>query len=198
MSSRQVPRSLSRARALPLPLPIILLPLLVILAVIAAIVLSRVTTTASGPSLQVGIPNNAKVGEPIELSLRIKNANGIGGYETKVAFDTTKAHMQSFEQQPKSLKKLGRDAQPLGPVETSDGVVIGAYSCPVADCTQATSKVRADKGARGNVTLATITLIADAPGDLMVSLRDLTFVDASGQKVDVASSSLSFTIAVSE
>lgn len=192
MSTRNVPRAHA------IPMPVVLLPALVILALIAAIVLSRVTTTASGPSLQVGIPSTANVGEPFELSLRIRNANGIGGYETKVQFDTSKAHMQSFEQQPQALKKLGRDAQPLGPVEASDGVLIGAYSCPVADCTQASSKVRADKGARGNVTLATVTLIADAPGDLSVSLENLTFVDASGQQVDVSAKSLSFTIAVSE
>jgi len=118
----------------------------------------------------VSVPSNAKVGEPIELTLRITNANGIGDYETKVKFDTSKAHLQSFEQQPQALKKLGRDAQPLGPVEATDGVVIGAYSCPVADCTQATSKARVDKGARGNVSLASVVLIADTTGDLTVSL----------------------------
>jgi hypothetical protein len=175
-----------------------MLPVLVILALIAAIVLSRVTTTASGPQLVLNTPKTAKVGEPIELAVRIKNANGIGGYETKVKFDTSKAHMQSFEQQPEALKRLGRDAQPLGPIEAVDGVVIGAYSCPVADCTDATSKARADQGAKGNVKLATVTLIADAPGDLVVSLSELTFVDASGQKVAVSTGNLAFTIAVSE
>ena len=41
------------------------------------------------------------------------------------------------------------------------------------------------KAARGTVKLATITLIADVAGDLIVSLEGLTFVDASGAVVNV-------------
>jgi hypothetical protein len=176
----------------------LLLPAIVLLAIVVTLVVTRMTTTASGPSLEVGVPDSAKVGEPIQLSLTVRNANGIGGYETKVAFDTNRANLRSFEQQPQSLRKLGRDAQPLGPVEVSDGVVIGAYSCPVADCTEATSKLRADRGARGTVQLATVTLIADSPGDLTVSLVNPIFVDASGQTVDVETGTLTFTIPVAE
>ena len=196
MSNHEQSRPRAVARAV--PLPVMLIPVLILLAAAVAIAMSKLTTTASGPALQVAVPTTAKVGEPIELALNIKRANGIGGYEAKVVFDKSTMHMQSFEQQPQSLRKLGRDAQPLGPIEASDGMVIGAYSCPVADCTQASAKVRADKGARGNIKLATVTLIADVPGTLTVSLADLTFVDASGVPVAVSTDNLTFTIAVSE
>lgn len=177
--------------------PLLLLAVVVVVAALGALAATRFTT-ASGPALKIDAPATARVGEPFAVTLTVTNANGIGGYETKLAFDTSAVQLRGFEQRPQDLRKLGRDAAPLGPVEHADGVSIGAYSCPVADCGSPTGAARTDKGAFGTLRLSTVSFVANRAGKWTVTLVDPVFVDASGQRVDVQASRLRFTVDVRE
>src|SRR5690349_4162207 len=89
---------------------------------------------ARGPSLQVAAPAQVAVGARIELTLTLRDAAGLGGYEAALRFDTAAAHFNGVEQHLDTLRRLGRDVGPLGAVERRDGIAFGAYSCPVARC----------------------------------------------------------------
>jgi hypothetical protein len=160
-----------------------LICLFLVFGVFAAILQSR-TGEAATPQVQVQVPRQARVGQPIEVTLALQGANGIGGYETTIGFDVNRIHLQGLEQRPQDLRKLGRDAQPVGPVEVSNGIVVGAYSCPTGDCKA--GRGGKNGGGKGKLRLATVTLVADEPGIATITLSDFTVVDASGQSVEVS------------
>jgi hypothetical protein len=160
-----------------------LLCLFLVFGVFAAVLQSR-TGEAATPQVVVKVPRQAVVGQPIEMTISMRSANGVAGYETTIGFDVNRIHLQGLEQRPKDIQRLGRDAQPVGPIEVSNGIVIGAYSCPAGSCTS--GRGGKNGGGRGNLRLATVTLVADAPGIATIDLSGFTVVDASGQKVDVS------------
>ena len=140
---------------------------------------------APRPQLDLSAPRQVNVGEPVQLTLTVRNAADIAAYETNVMFDTSVAEFDGLRQRQNDLKSLGRDVGPLGPVSIANGMSIGLYSCPVAQCTQRTVGARQDRGGRGTVRLATVGLVARAPGTLEIRLTGTTFADASGKLVTV-------------
>ena len=155
-------------------------------------------TDAATPQLDLKYPRSVKVGEPIAIELRVKDANGIAGYETTLRFDTQRAHLGGVTQRENDLRKLGRDVQALGPVESTGGVMLGAYSCPVSDCGDAQGKARKEQGGKGRIRLATITVVPDVAGTLDLTFEGLTFVDASGAVVAVTVPSRTIQVTVTE
>lgn len=109
------------------------------------------------PWLQIDGPQHVDVGQPIELTLTVKNATDIAGYETQVLFDTTAAHFTGLRQRKNDLKKLGRDVGPLTAVDLPNGIAIGLYSCPVVDCV-AGKGPQQGKGGQGTIKLATLQI----------------------------------------
>lgn len=153
-------------------------------------------TSAAGPELIVEAPSQVRVGEPIVVTMRIRNANDIAGYETRVLFDTSVAHLRGLVQRDNDLRKLGRDVQALGPIEIDGGVVIGAFSCPYKDCAGSAGVAKQPKGGRGEVRLATFSIVADAAGQLTLTLDQPRFVDVNGAPVTVTATTLALTVTV--
>ena len=64
---------------------------IIVVAVVAG-VWSLSGTSAEGPVLTVSVPEQVEVGQPIELVLTVSSASGIGGYQSRLLFDTSRAH----------------------------------------------------------------------------------------------------------
>ncbi|HJZ47164.1 MAG TPA: CSLREA domain-containing protein [Roseiflexaceae bacterium] len=138
---------------------------------------------AQGPALLVTAPAQVAAGARLTLTLTLQHAVDLGGYEATLRFDTTAAHFNGMEQDLAALRAIGRDVEPLGPVEQANGIAFGAYSCPVARCVGARDGPRQPHGGAGTIVLAAIDLIADRPGTLELSLAHASFVDAAGNPV---------------
>jgi CSLREA domain-containing protein len=137
------------------------------------------------PSIRLDAPGRAQVGYPIEISLTVRGADEVGGYETNLLFDKKAAEFASVIQENKDLGDLGRDVEPLGPVQTSRGVSIGGFSCPVNDCVDLKDSPKVEHGAGGTVELATVTVIPKRAGRLEFDLAETKVVDAAGEPVNV-------------
>ncbi len=144
--------------------------------------------SAEGPILDVSAPAQVEVGQPIELTLVVRNASGIGGYQSRLLFDTSRAHLSGVDHSANELAAIGRFVQTLGPNEYDGGVSFGLYSCPVDEC-GATGKP-VDRGADGELNLVTVRVTPDQPGPFSLELSDLRFSDASGTEVSVETSTL--------
>ncbi len=147
------------------------------------------------PALQVLVQKQVQVGEPIVLTLRLKRARNIAGFETYLLFDRARAEFSGMELRDTDLRKAGRDAQPLIAQDLPDGIAVGLYSCPRASCTDATSASQ-ERGARGKVTLATIRITPRESGILEIRLAATQVVDAAGNRVQVARANPSLKVQV--
>src|SRR5579859_3913202 len=136
------------------------------------------------PTLQLSAPRQVKLGAPIQISLAVRDAADLAGYETTLVFDTSAAELNGVSQRHGDLKSLGRDIHTLGPVEHSGSISFGLYSCPVAMCVDRASPRHA-QGANGHVQLATIELATRKPGLLELRFSHSRFVDASGKTLNV-------------
>ncbi|HSH81416.1 MAG TPA: CSLREA domain-containing protein [Herpetosiphonaceae bacterium] len=140
---------------------------------------------APSPTLEIQLPTQVEVGDPIAATFVLAGSSDVAGYEASLLFDPAVAHLNGLEQRKNDLRKFGRDVGPLGPLELPNGVSFGLYSCPVADCVQSTHGQRASGGGHGKLRLATLTLVADQPGQLELVLGETRFVDSTGQLIPV-------------
>lgn len=141
--------------------------------------------SAASPVLVLDAPEEALVGEPIELRLVIDRANGIAAFDVTIGYDTSIAELQSLRSRENDLAKLGRDVEPLGPVELPNGVAVGAYSCPVDSCADPDGKRKVKQAGASKIRLATVTIVANQPGPLTLDLSSARFADAEGRPVEV-------------
>ena len=147
--------------------------------------MSRTSVAAApSPTLEIQLPTQVEVGDPIAATFVLAGSSDVAGYEASLLFDPAVAHLSGLEQRKNDLRKFGRDVGPLGPLELPTGVSFGLYSCPVADCVQSTHGQRAT-GGHGKLRLATLTLAADQPGQLELVLGETRFVDSTGQVIPV-------------
>lgn len=151
---------------------------------------------APGPSLRIDALKHVEVGEPITVTLAVKDATDIGGYETNLLFDPKVAEFDGISQRKNDLRKFGRDVGPLGGVETPRGVSVGAYSCPVENCVATGKGPRVDRGGHGEIKLANISVIPNRPGRLQIKLDATKFVDSTGKPVNVDLGEETLTIRV--
>lgn len=175
----------------------ILRGLIVILVVLVAITggIWRLSgTSAEGPTLEIIAPAEVQVGHPVDISIVVHNASGIGGYQARLLFDSSKAHLSGVDHRANQIANLGRFIQALGPNEFDGGVSFGLYSCPVDECGDIGKPV--DRGADGELNLATVSIVPDQPGILTFELSDLRFSDASGTEIAVETDVLSLSVNV--
>jgi CSLREA domain-containing protein/uncharacterized repeat protein (TIGR01451 family) len=149
----------------------------------AATLIISVPAAAAGPSLHFTAPSNVRVGEAIVVTLTLRGAAGVAGYESQLLFDTSRARVRAFRE-PRGLKGTwGRSANRLGPLELQDGLAFGAYSCPI-DCVTRKG-VAQGRAASGNLVLATVELQVEREGPLDIRLGETKFVDAAGSPIIV-------------
>lgn len=138
----------------------------------------------NGPTLDIQAITQAKIGQPIEIKLTVRNASDLAGYETALLFDTTAAEYGGLQQRKNDLKKMGRDVSPLTVVDLPNGAAFGFFTCPFTDCVSRQG-AKKDKGANGTVRLAMVTLFAKQPGSLEIKFDATKFVDSTGQPIQV-------------
>jgi CSLREA domain-containing protein len=153
---------------------------------------------AQGPALLVTIPAQVALGARLTLALTLQNAADLGGYQATLGFDRAAAHFNGMAHDLGALRLAGRDIEPLGPVDTTDGIAFGAYSCPVARCVGAREGLRQARGGAGTIALATIDIIADRLGTLELALTAASFVDAAGVPLTVAGAQQTIRIQVGD
>ncbi len=151
-------------------------------------------TSAEGPTLEITAPAEVEVGSPVDIAIVVHNASGIGGYQARLLFDSSKAHLSGVDHRQNDIAKLGRFVQTLGPNEFNSGASFGLYSCPVDECGDLGKPV--DRGADGELKLAIVSIVPDQPGILTFELADLRFSDASGSEIIVETGALSLSVNV--
>lgn len=152
--------------------------------------------SAASPRLVLTVPDEALVGDPIEVQLTIEDANGIAGFEVTIGFDTEAASLQRFQPRENDLAAMGLDVQGLGPVEVPGGIAVGAYACPYSDCANPAATQRNEQNGTGTYRLATMTLAAWQAGPLTIDLSSARFADLSGRPVEVDLSAAVVTVEV--
>ncbi|CAN5170378.1 hypothetical protein BH23CHL1_BH23CHL1_04640 [soil metagenome] len=141
---------------------------------------SQPAAAQAGPFLSVSAPSQVEVGEPITFTVTSRGIASIGGYEAAMLFDTQVAEFHAMEQRDNDLSRLfGRDIEPLAAVEVPYGAALGLISCPFQSCVDRTG-ARESQGGRGNVTLATITIVPYQAGVLEVTFDAIKVVHARG------------------
>jgi hypothetical protein len=176
--------------------------LVVLLLCVGALLLGAVwgvgwqAGSAASPRLVLSVPDEALVGDPIDVQLTIEDANGISSFEATVGFDTEVASLQSFRPKENDLADMGLDVQGMGPIEVPGGIAVGAYACPYSDCASTAGEKRNEQNGTGTYRLATMTLVAWQSGPLTFDLSSARFVDLSGRPVEVDLSSTIVTVEV--
>lgn len=168
------------------------------LALLAFLPSATPRAAAQGPTLLVVAPAQVAVGARLRLVLTLQNAAGLGGYQAALRFDPAAAHFNGMTHDLGALRLIGRDVEPLGPVEQPDGIAFGAYSCPVARCVGARDGARQARGGIGTIALATIDIIADRAGTLELALTAAPFVDADGTTLAVTGAQQAIRVQVGD
>lgn len=148
--------------------------------------------------LRVASPKKVEVGKPINLTFSLENARNVGGYEANVLFDTGVAEFAAVRQDALGLSRNGRDVGSIDAVETPEGVSVGAFSCPVDDCTVRRGGERVDQGVSGRVTLATVSIVPKSAGKMTLRIAQMKVVDAQGREISSGSRERVITVQVGE
>jgi hypothetical protein len=129
-------------------------------------------------------PGDAHAGELITVKLVVNNARNLAGFQSTVSFDPTQLHLTGAKVE-NELASSGRGIVQLGPVFRDSAVVIGAATCPVAQCDDSRPGriAGAIPGVDGQITLATISFYSAAPGRYTLKLDDVRLVDTQGQRL---------------
>ncbi len=143
------------------------------------------TGSGSGARLIVSAPTSVAVGQTLTIVIRAAGVKNLAGYEGVLRFDSAAAQFDGLSQRTVAMAGLGRDVEPLGPVEVPSGVAFGLYSCSLAGCGATSTRV-AHAGATGTVALAKLTLLPTAAGRLSLALGSMRFVDAAGKLMTIA------------
>jgi CSLREA domain-containing protein len=137
------------------------------------------------PTLEIDGPTEVNPGEPINLTLSVRNGRDVAAFESSVLFDPSVAEFDNMHVDTNSVHSLGRDVGQLAAVETPYGAAIGFYSCPVSNCADNQSPRHA-RGANGTVHLGTVILIGNATGTLAITFDAEKLVDANGNSIPLS------------
>ena len=135
-------------------------------------------------SVSLVMPDQAYVGELIRVKLVVNDAQDLAGYQGTVNYNAAGLRLGGIDI-GQDLARSGRDLMPLSPVERADSVVLGAVTCPVANCStpQYDSSTRYNQGVDGYVELATLEMVAHAPGQYQFVLEDIQLVDPQANQL---------------
>ena len=137
------------------------------------------------PSLTIEAPTHVEVGYPISLVLTVHDVEDIGGYELTLLYDTAVVELHGLHQRTNDLTNFGRGTEPLSS-EREDGISVGLFSCPYADCVQpAPGSPRQPAGGHGTLRLADVALVTSHLGTIEVKVSDAKVVTADGRPVDI-------------
>jgi CSLREA domain-containing protein len=152
-------------------------------------------TASARSSIQLEAPVHVQAGRPFDVVLRFGGGAQIGGVEAEINFDTDAAEFASADFRRNRLRGFPGALEELGPVELPDGVAVGFYSCPSADC--APRGLRAPiRGAKVGSVLARVRLTPLVSGRLEVRLGAVEFVAPDGTPLPLSHAPASSTVRV--
>ena len=132
------------------------------------------------PSLEIQAPEHVAAGQAITVTIAVRGARSVAGWEARVRFDSASAEFAGASGMGRGI---GRSGGQLGPVSTSDGIAVGGY----------TSRARSS---RGSLTLVRVRLLPHVSGMLGVSVGDVRLVNRSGHRLRLNTKAHSVTIRV--
>jgi len=132
------------------------------------------------PSLEIQAPAHVVAGQAITVTIAVRGARSVAGWEARVRFDSASAEFAGASGMGRGI---GRSGGQLGPVSTSDGIAVGGY----------TSRARSS---RGLLTLVRVRLLPRVSGTFGVSVGDLRLVDRTGHRLRLDSATQTVTVRV--
>ncbi len=145
---------------------------------------------AAGPGLVVSAPGQTEVGQAIPITLSLRGAPQVTGYEAFAHFDETAAEFGG-------LFAGGEDATNVN-VETTiadevnEGTAFAVYTCVAVGCGEPGHKQEGRRQLE-NVTLRVVPLRS---GTLTINLDQLRFVNKKGERIDVPVAGNTVTVSV--
>lgn len=158
--------------------------LLAIVGTIAVKNYTNVNAAQQGTTIILLSPQNAYPGSLVTMNLIVDNAQNLAGYQATVWYDTDNLHLTGVDHQ-NGLSLSGRDMLLLEMIELENGVFFGAVTCPAANCGKARNPAasRYTQGVSGNIELATLSFIPQAPGRYEIILDNVHLVDPQANQL---------------
>lgn len=133
------------------------------------------------PTLAFVLPEPAAAGEMITVTLVVEDAIDLAGFQVELSYDA--AGLKYASAAPAAaFAGSSRQVLPLGPVRKEGAVLLGAATCPVADCDAVLyEQARSGVTAAGSVIeLATFSFFVRESGTHEIHLSEALLVDSSG------------------
>ena len=170
--------------------PLVFSTVIVLFALAGAVLFNQevlVNAAQQGTVVTLVPPEQVRVGETITVKLVVHNANNLAGFQSTVNYDASHLYAAGAIMDT-GLGQSGRDIMPSSPLLAEGSVIVGAGTCPVADCSdsQFNTATRIADGVDGYVELVKLELIANAPGSYELSLQDVQLVDPQGNQLGAA------------
>ncbi|MBP6471721.1 MAG: hypothetical protein KA773_14840, partial [Chloroflexi bacterium] len=133
------------------------------------------------PRVWLEAPATAVAGQPLAVKLMVDNVAGLAGFEAAVKYDSTQLGLRTAVPHPALAGE--RPLLNLGVVPQTDRLVVGAASCPAADCAAvAQSPPRQNlAGGSGRLELAELAFDVRSSGPIVLDLADILVVDVNGR-----------------
>lgn len=141
----------------------------------------RTFGTPQGPTVALELQGDAKAGQAITVRVVAYNMRNLAGFQSTVNFDPQSLRLTDAKLGD-DLKSSGRDLMPLGPVLRDGSAVLGAATCPVANCADRRIQQarRITQGVNGNINLGEVSFYAEKPGRYTLKLDGVKLVDPQG------------------
>jgi hypothetical protein len=156
------------------------------------------TVSASQQGTVVGfeLPAEAYIGELITVKLVVNNAQNLAGFQAAIGYDPNNLSVSAYSEE--GLEAGGRDILLLDPVRREGAIVVGAATCPSADCGDgyARQSRQQARGVDGYAELATLELYTDVPGSYELKLENVKLVDPQGNLLATAANGAVLVIGV--
>ena len=167
---------------------------IILLVLASSVILNRdaqVSAAQQGTVVTLIPPDQAYPGELITVKLVVNNAQNLAGYQGTVRYGVNDLRLTGVIP-AEGLSRSGRDIIPLEAVWGEGTVVVGAATCPVADCndSQYDTAPRYLQGADGYVELSSLEFIAQAPGQYQMTLENVQLVDPQGNQLGAVSTNV--------
>jgi hypothetical protein len=142
------------------------------------------------------VPEQARIGEAITIDIVANDARNVAGFQAAAQFDTAQLRVTSTDAGT-GLSASGRQVLGMPPVTRTNGVVLGAATCPVADCfdPRLQAAARIPSGVHGHVVLGRLHLYTEAAGQYQLTLSDVQLVDPQGNQLPVTTTNATLTVA---
>lgn len=142
---------------------------------------SAPAVSAAGPRLVVSAPGQTEVGQAIPITLSLRGAPRVTGYEAYVHFDESAAEFGGLFAGGEDATQV--NVQTTIADEVNEGTAFAIYTCAAVGCGGDRGRKQEGRRQLENVTLRIVPLRS---GTLTISVDQLRFVNKKGDRLDIA------------